>query len=120
MLLQHAPDLKENDIVVTSSGVTGPDLTLSPAALERFPFVVEVKNQEAINIWAALKQAADHPGEGTKLLCFTRNGAEMYAALKLEDLLKLVPKKDEYKLRMSEKVFDRIWSPKAEVPFDWE
>lgn len=124
-LLRTAPDLKENDIVVTSSGVTGPDLTLSTAALAKFPFVIEVKNQESIGIWAALKQSEGHAqGCETPLLCFTRNGAEMYACLKLDNLLKLLHPivygnvdviDNDYFAKAA-----RYWSPTSEVPFDWD
>lgn len=122
--LTYAPDLKENDIVVTSSGVTGPDLTLSPAALERFPFVIEVKNQESISIWAALKQAEGHPGDQTKLLCFTRNGAEMYCALKLEDLLTILKTRIKHisvnnEKALLEEMERPLWSP-YEQRFDWD
>jgi hypothetical protein len=57
-----------------------------------YPFSIEVKVQEALNIWAALTQAQDNAGEHIPLLCFRRNKTEMYAALKLDDLIKLLRK----------------------------
>lgn len=91
-LLKYHPDLQAGDILVTSSGVTGEDLVLSPAARLFYPFTIECKNQEAISIWEALKQAESHnkDGHAIPLLVFRRNRTEPHVALKLEDFLKLV------------------------------
>lgn len=92
-LLTMAPDLEPGDIAVTPSGVTGPDLYLSPAAKKVYPLAWEAKNQESLNIWAALKQSEQHVA-GTDLkpvVCFTRNRAGTeYVALKLDDFLWLI------------------------------
>ena len=90
-LLQWAPDLNEGDIHVTPSGVTGPDLYLSPLALKTYPFAIECKNQEAINIWASIKQSESHvKTDEIPVLVFSRNHAEVMVCLKLENFLKLV------------------------------
>lgn len=81
--------LEDDDIVVTSSGDTGEDLKLSPAARAIFPFNVEVKNQEKLNIWESYDQACTH-GNHTPLLIFKRNHQEMLCAMKFEDLLYLM------------------------------
>ena len=91
-LLEWAPDLGEDDIRVTSSGATGEDLLLSPAAQARYPFAIEVKNQEKINIWESYEQARAH-AKNTKrmpLLVFRRNRSELMVSLCLEDFLKLI------------------------------
>lgn len=82
------------DIQVTPSGVTGPDLYISPHAKKKFPFVVECKNQEALAIWAALNQAASHQDaiRDMPLLVFTRNRADVYVALSLKNFLQIVKK----------------------------
>lgn len=52
---------------------------------------VEVKRQEALNIWAALKQAeADARPTDTPVVAFRRNGTQWYAALPLDELLALL------------------------------
>ena len=38
-------------------GDSGEDILLSPAARKLFPFSVECKNQEKLNIWSSLEQA---------------------------------------------------------------
>ncbi len=94
-LMKYAPSLEEGDIEVTSSGATGEDLKLSPAARREYPYVIEVKNQEGINIWASLRQAESHSKDAARipLLAFKRNNTEMYVALKLEHFLCLTTKK---------------------------
>lgn len=88
-LLEWAPDLKGDDILVTSSGCTGEDLKLSPAAREKYPLAIECKNQEKLNIWDAMEQARGHAKEGVKpVVMFTRNHeGRVYVALELEDFL---------------------------------
>ncbi len=90
-LYRWAPDLRPGDIEVTSSGCTGEDLKLSPAAREVYPYVWEVKCQESLNIWASLAQSESHlkSESQTPLLAFKRNRTEIYVALKLENFLKL-------------------------------
>lgn len=83
--------LADEDVRAVPTGVNGPDLWLSPAAMDRFPFAVEAKCQEALNIWSALEQAQGH-AEGTSLmplLLFRRNRSEPFAVLRLEDFLRL-------------------------------
>jgi hypothetical protein len=79
-------------------GASGADLLLSPAARKLFPFYIECKNQESLNIWAALKQAAQgvavrqatvNLNAGEPLVIFRRNGTPAYAALRFDALLDL-------------------------------
>lgn len=90
-LLSWAPDLHPDDIVVTPSGVNGPDVMLSPAAKSTYPFAIECKNTEAINVWKAFEQAKSHvTGDLTPLLVFSRNRSDVMVCLRFEDFLKLV------------------------------
>lgn len=94
-LLSWAPDLKDDDIVVTPSGVPGEDLTLSPKARETYPYCVEVKNVEKLNVHEAYEQAVAHwkkrgaKAEETPVLFFKRNKTPMKVVLTLEHFLKL-------------------------------
>ena len=83
--------LKDDDIKVVPSGVTGEDLWLSPAARKVFPYAIEVKNQESIQIWKACLQAEAH-AKGTDyipLLAFRRNKERFKVCLDLEWFLKI-------------------------------
>ena len=74
-------------------GASGADILLSPAARKLFPFYVEAKNRESLNIWQALGQAANGALNGTfqiPLVVFRRNHATTYAALPWADLLVIV------------------------------
>jgi len=53
--IQNVFNLSDNDVRSTSMGVSGVDIQLSDAALKVFPFAVECKAQESLNIWEALK-----------------------------------------------------------------
>lgn len=92
-LLAAFPELAPDDVLVTSSGAPGEDLLLSPRARALMPFSIEVKNQERLQIHAALKQAEAHaskrPGS-LPILIFRRNRTELHVALKLSDFLKLI------------------------------
>ncbi len=60
MLLLRSPSLKPDDVRSTSMGVTGPDIQLSTAAQLVYPWVIEIKNQERINVWKAWEQTKAH------------------------------------------------------------
>jgi hypothetical protein len=95
LLLKTFPQLQESDIVVTPSGVTGPDLWLSPAAQILFPYAIESKNQEALNIWDSLKQAESHEkflAAAKGILFFKRNKSELFMSMKASDFMKAIAK----------------------------
>ena len=79
--------LEDDDITTAIMGESGIDVKLSPAARKIFPYSAECKNQEKLNIWAALKQAEGH----TKpILIFKRNHSDTYVAMRFEDFLNLL------------------------------
>lgn len=83
-----------DDIIVTPSGVFGEDLQLARTVKERLPLCWEGKNQESLQIWAALAQAERHSvkaNDGRKpILVFKRNRSEIYISMKLEDFLDVI------------------------------
>lgn len=80
MILEKFPVLSPDDVIVKPSGVIGEDLYLSPHARSLFPYCVEVKCQEKLNIWDALEQVKQHEKKtGYKgLLIFKRNHTDLY------------------------------------------
>ena len=82
--------LEEDDVRSTTMGDSGEDVLLSPAARKLFPFSVECKNQEKLNIWSSLEQAENNSGSHTPLLIFKRNRTKTYAVLEFDKLLKLL------------------------------
>lgn len=55
-------------------------------------FHIEVKRQEALNIWKALEQAEGDAAEGMiPTVHFRRNRSDWYVALRLDDFIRLMP-----------------------------
>ncbi len=82
--------LEPDDVRSITMGDAGEDILLSPAARRVFPFSVECKNQEKINIWEALDQAEGNSGNHIPLVIFKRNRSKTYAVLEFEELLQLL------------------------------
>jgi hypothetical protein len=93
LILETFSDLEADDVRSTSMGASGEDLLLSPAARKKFPFSVEAKCQESLNIWSALEQAESNSKEGIHpLVVFKRNRTKTYAILELNVLMTLLAK----------------------------
>lgn len=90
LLLAAFDTLQPDDLIVTSSGATGEDIRLSPLARQAFPFSVECKNQEKLNIWAALEQAESNCAGFTPLLVFSRNRSKTYAVIEVDKFIEIV------------------------------
>lgn len=91
-ILSTFPKLEEDDVKCAIMGESGEDIHLSPAARRCVPFSIECKNQESLNIWAALAQAESHGHP--PVVVFKRNRSETFAALKWADLLVLLQRYD--------------------------
>ena len=87
--------LEEDDVKSTTMGESGEDIQLSPAARKLFPFAVECKNQEKLNIWSSLEQAETNSGKHIPLLIFKRNRSKTYAVLEFGKLLELLDEGSE-------------------------
>lgn len=93
-LLAKFPFLTGRDIRPTPMGVSGADVQLSEAATKVFPFSVECKCVESLNIWKALEQAESNADGLYPLLVFKRNRSEVYATVRLETFLALLGEAD--------------------------
>lgn len=90
LILEKFQQLEEDDVRSTTMGDSGEDVLLSPAARRLFPFAVECKNQEKLNIWGALEQAEENSGDHAPLVIFKRNRSKTYAVLEFDKLLELL------------------------------
>ena len=90
VILEKFDKLEPDDVRSITMGDSGEDILLSPAARRLFPFSVECKNQEKINIWESLNQAEGNSGKHTPLVIFKRNRSKTYAVLEFKELLKLL------------------------------
>ena len=73
-LLIEKLDIDPEDIESRSMGAGGEDLIMSKAARNKFPYSVECKNQERMNIWSAWEQANNNRGIYEPLVVIKKNG----------------------------------------------
>ena len=59
-LLIEKLDIHPEDIESRSRGAGGEDLVMARAAREKFPFSIECKNVEKLNVWEAYNQAKEN------------------------------------------------------------
>ena len=90
LILEKFDKLEPDDVRSITMGDSGEDILLSPAARRLFPFSVECKNQEKLNIWSALEQAEENSGDHTPLVIFKRNRSKTYAVLEFGKLLEML------------------------------
>ena len=72
-LLIEKLKIHPEDIERRSMGAGGEDLIMARAARESFPYSVECKNQEKINIWESYKQAEDNSKDYEPIVVLKRN-----------------------------------------------
>ena len=90
LILETFKELEPDDVRSTTMGDSGEDILLSPAARKLFPFSVECKNQEKLNIWSSLEQAETNAGKHMPLLIFKRNRSKTYAVINIEKFIELI------------------------------
>ncbi len=89
-VLATFPSLEPDDVRSTSMGASGADLLLSPAARRLFPYSVECKNVESLNIHKALAQAKSGAVPNTTpIVVFRKNGTLPSVALPFNVFLHL-------------------------------
>jgi len=87
-LLIEVFDLEEDDVRSTSMGASGEDVLLSPKARAIFPYSVECKNQERLNLWGAWEQAEANAGVHEPLLIVKRNQRKPLAVMDAEKFIR--------------------------------
>ena len=66
-------DVHPEDIESRSMGAGGEDLIMARAAREKFPYSVECKNQEKLNVWESYSQATENSGDYEPIVVIKRN-----------------------------------------------
>jgi predicted RecB family endonuclease len=84
-------NLDENDLKSTSMGASGIDIFLAASARDMFPYAIECKRTEKLNINAALAQCEiNAKKEGLRpLLVFRRNRGKAWAVVEWDEFLRL-------------------------------
>jgi len=62
------------DIESRSMGAGGEDLIMARAAREKFPYSIECKNVEKLNVWDAYTQAQENSGKYEPIVVMKKNG----------------------------------------------
>ena len=89
-LLIEKLDIDPEDIESRSMGAGGEDLIMSKAARSKFPYSVECKNQQRLNIWTAWEQASNNSGVYEPIVVIKRNGVPPLVVLEAENFLDYV------------------------------
>ena len=72
-LLIEKLEVHPEDIESRSMGAVGEDLIMSRSAREKFPYSIECKNQESLNIWKSYEQAQQNSGNYEPIVVIKRN-----------------------------------------------
>ena len=75
-LLIEKLEVHPEDIESRSMGAGGEDLIMSRSAREKFPYSIECKNQESLNIWKAYEQAQQNSGNYEPIVVIKRNNVK--------------------------------------------
>ena len=89
-LLIEKLDIDPEDIESRSMGAGGEDLIMSKAARTKFPYSIECKNQERMNIWSAWEQANGNKGIYEPLVVIKKNGVRPLVVLDAENFLDMI------------------------------
>lgn len=90
LILETFTELEPDDVRSTSMGAGGEDLQLSPAARRKFPYSVECKNVEKLNVWGAYEQAEANSGDNEPLLIMKKNRKKPLVVIDLESFIELL------------------------------
>jgi|TARA_Y100000361_G_scaffold142704_1_gene148990 hypothetical protein len=70
-------------------GAGGEDVIMARAAREKFPYSIECKNQEKLNVWSAYDQAESNSGDYEPLVVIKRNRQKPLVVLDAEYFFQL-------------------------------
>ena len=82
-------DVHPEDVESRSMGSGGEDLIMARAARSKFPYSIECKNQESVNIWNSYAQAKGIAGEYEPLVVLKRNNTKPLVLLDAEYFIAL-------------------------------
>lgn len=83
-------DIHEDDIKTAVMGESGEDIKMARAARDKFPFSIEAKNVEKLNVWQAYEQACENSGQYEPLVVMKKNRKKPLVVLDAEAFIKLL------------------------------
>ena len=88
-LLIEELGIHPEDIESRSMGAGGEDLIMARAAREKFPYSIECKNVEKLNVWEAYKQASENSKDYEPLVVMKKNNHKTLVVLDAESFVKI-------------------------------
>jgi hypothetical protein len=82
-------DVHPEDVESRSMGAGGEDLIMARAAREKFPYSIECKNQEALNVWKSYEQAESNSGDYEPVVFIKRNNQKPLVVVDAEYFVRL-------------------------------
>jgi hypothetical protein len=94
-LLIEDLDIHPEDIESRSMGAGGEDLIMARAARSKFPYSIECKNQEKVNVWKSYEQAEANSGDYEPILFMKKNNSKPLVVVDAEYFIRLHGVDDE-------------------------
>ena len=94
-LLIEKLDIHPEDIESRSMGAAGEDIMMARSARNLFPFSIECKNQQSLNIWKAYEQSEENSGDYEPIVFLKRNNIKPLVLVDAEYFVELYKKNDK-------------------------
>ena len=88
-LLIEELGIHPEDIESRSMGAGGEDLIMPRAAREKFPYSIECKNVEKLNVWEAYKQAEENSKDYEPVVVMKKNNHKTLVVIDAEHFVKI-------------------------------
>ena len=88
-------EVHPEDIESRSMGAGGEDLIMARAARQKFPFSVECKNVEKLNVWEAYEQAQANCNDSEPLVVMKKNQKKPLVVIDANYFISLVKRLDK-------------------------
>ena len=88
-LLIEKLNIHPEDIESRSMGAGGEDLIMAIAARLKFPYSIEAKNVEKLNVWEAYKQAKENSKDHEPIVVMKKNNHKPLVVVDAEHFVKI-------------------------------
>ena len=85
----------EEDLESRPMGSSGEDVIMGVQSRKKFPYSIECKNQEAVNVWKAYEQSQENCKDYEPLVIIKRNKSKPLALVDAEYFIKLHNKEND-------------------------
>ena len=91
--------LDEEDLESRPMGSQGEDIIMGKQSRDKFPYSIECKNQESVNVWKAYKQAEENSKDYEPLVVIKRNRTKPLVLVDAEHFVNLFKEKKNVKTK---------------------